>query len=204
VAVLADALRVSAVAEPARQEVGCLSLIERVLREAGVDRGAVDCIAIGLGPGSYAGIRSGIALAYGWRVGRRVRVMGVSSMEVLAREAAAAGARGAVNLVVDAQRGEVYLTRHWADAGGHRLVEPLRLAAGSVIASLGAAGERVFSSDPGLVKLGAEYLLPSAATLALLAWERRDAAEVEQLEPITLRTPSFLKAPLGRSVPPAT
>jgi tRNA threonylcarbamoyladenosine biosynthesis protein TsaB len=45
-------------------------LIEQALVEATLEREAVDCIAVGLGPGSYTGIRTAISIAQGWQVAR--------------------------------------------------------------------------------------------------------------------------------------
>src|SRR5438876_7184602 len=46
------------------------ALIEEVLRQTRVEREQVDVLALGLGPGSYTGIRSAIALAQGWELAR--------------------------------------------------------------------------------------------------------------------------------------
>src|SRR6185369_2187233 len=45
-----------------------LSLVEATLKQAGLEREEIECLAIGLGPGSYTGIRVAIALAQGWQL----------------------------------------------------------------------------------------------------------------------------------------
>ena len=74
-------------------------------------------IAVGLGPGSYTGIRAAIAMAQGWQLARGVKLLGVSSAEALAAQAQAENIFGRVNLVIDAQRGEFYLAT-WEISGG--------------------------------------------------------------------------------------
>ena len=58
-----------------------LGMVESALQQAGLEREQIEGIAIGLGPGSYTGIRAAIALAQGWLLGREVKLLGVSSAE---------------------------------------------------------------------------------------------------------------------------
>src|SRR5882672_5700400 len=84
-------------------------LIEKALAQAKILREEIEVIAVGLGPGSYTGIRGAIALAQGWQLARGIKLLGVSSAEVLAAQAQAEKFFGRVNVVIDAQRGEFYL-----------------------------------------------------------------------------------------------
>ena len=83
-----------------------LSLVQTALKESGIDQTAVESIIVGLGPGSYTGIRSAIALAQGWQLARRVRLAGVSTVQCMAAQAHALGWRGAIIIAIDAQRNE--------------------------------------------------------------------------------------------------
>ena len=69
-------------------------------------------IAVGLGPGSYTGIRVAISMAQGWQLARGVKLLGVSSAECLAAQAQAEKIFGRVNVVIDAQRNEFYLATY--------------------------------------------------------------------------------------------
>jgi tRNA threonylcarbamoyladenosine biosynthesis protein TsaB len=80
-------------------------LIEKVLATAKMSRAEIEAIAVGLGPGSYTGIRAAIAIAQGWQLATGVKLLGVSSAEALAAQAQAAKIFGRVNVVIDAQRG---------------------------------------------------------------------------------------------------
>ena len=57
---------------------------ERHHRIAWGGREAIEAIAVGLGPGSYTGIRAAIALAQGWQLAREVKTLGVSSVAAMA------------------------------------------------------------------------------------------------------------------------
>ena len=83
--------------------------IEQALGEAKLDRAEIECLAVGLGPGSYTGIRLAISIAQGWQVARAVRLLGVSSVECLAAQARAEKLFGRVHILIDAQRHEFYL-----------------------------------------------------------------------------------------------
>src|SRR4030095_8352731 len=83
-------------------------LIEQVLRESGRQREDVEAIAIGLGPGSYTGIRIAISIGQGWRLARDIKLVGMSTADCLAEQARARGVRGPLHIAIDAQRGEFY------------------------------------------------------------------------------------------------
>src|ERR1043165_2902603 len=66
--------------ETATRETHAFQFISRALADAGWDRKEIECIAVGLGPGSYTGIRSAIAIAQGWQFasGDKVKVLGIN------------------------------------------------------------------------------------------------------------------------------
>src|SRR5438093_12137718 len=98
--------------ETGTRERRALGLVESALREAGLEREQVECLAVGLGPGSYSGIRSAIALAQGWQLARGTKLIGISSVEGLAAQAQRERIFGRVNIVIDAQRNEFYLASY--------------------------------------------------------------------------------------------
>jgi tRNA threonylcarbamoyladenosine biosynthesis protein TsaB len=175
-----------------------LGLVEEALREARCEREEIETIAIGLGPGSYTGIRGAIALAQGWQLGRGANVIGLSSVECLAAGAEQAKIFGPVNIIIDAQREEFYLARYEIGPGAWREIEALRLAPLGEIEGLVRHGEQVLG--PGVATLfpSARNLYPDAAILGRLASARRDFVPGEKLEPIYLRETAFKKAPPAR------
>lgn len=178
------------------------ALIERVLTTANVAREAVDCLAVGLGPGSYTGIRIAISTAQGWQLASGIKLVGVSGVDCLAARAHAAGWRGRVHLAIDAQRNEFYLATCELGEKEWRVVEPLRLVSPEAVRELLGRGELVAGPDLETVLPGAKPLYPDAETLGLLAARRDNFVSGEKLEPIYLREISFVKAPAPRIDPP--
>ena len=169
-----------------------LGLIGQVLTRANLVREDIEVLAVGLGPGSYTGIRAAIAVAQGWQLARGTRVLGVSSLESLAAQAQAERLFGRVNLVVDAQRGEFYLATWEISAEQRRELAHLKIVAAAELGARQAAGEICAGPQQG------RGLFPSAATVAALAGRRTDFLPGEALEPVYLRETSFVKAPAGR------
>lgn len=176
------------------------ALIEQALSAAKLEREQVECVALGLGPGSYTGIRVALSVAQGWQLGRGVKLLGVSSVECLAAQAHAAGCRGRTHIVVDAQRNELYLAGYDLTVDGWREVEPLRLATLAEAQALAARGGVFLGPDVKRWFAEGRELFPAAATLARLAATRTDFVAGEKLEPIYLRETSFVKAPPPRII----
>jgi tRNA threonylcarbamoyladenosine biosynthesis protein TsaB len=168
-------------------------LIEKVLATAKISRAEITTIAVGLGPGSYTGIRAAIAMAQGWQLAAGVRLLGVSSADCLAAQAQAEKIFGRVNVVIDAQRGEFYVATWDISAGARNEISPLKIIPAGELAARLAAGEMVVGPEM------ARVLFPAAAAVARLATERLDFVPGEKLEPVYLRATSFVKAPAARS-----
>jgi len=176
------------------------AMIESALADANVARNEIECLAIGLGPGSYTGIRAAIALAQGWQLAREVKLLGISSVEAIAAQAQADGLRGTVNVVVDAQRGEFYLATWELDENSQRETKPLGIVGRDVVESLLKAGEVVIGPEVTKWFPAGRIVHPRAATLAELAAARTDFVSGDKLEPIYLRETAFVKAPPSRVV----
>lgn len=184
----------------AGRETRAFALVTTALNEAGLEREAIECVAVGLGPGSYTGIRLAIALAQGWQLANGVRTLGLSSADVLAWRAHASGFRGPGRVLIDAQRGEFYAAPgDWREDGP--VLEPLRLAR---LDEAQALPGRVVTGEPSVAARfpDALVLAPDAATLGMLAAGREDFLTADQLEPVYLRAPAFVKAPPLRVIPP--
>ena len=186
--------------EADRHATGALSLVEQVLNAAGIEREQIDCVAVGLGPGSYVGIRSAIAVAQGWQLACEVRLLGVSSAECLAAQAQAQGWHGRANVVIDAQRNELYLAGYEISAASRKEVEPLRLASVAEAAARALAGQLILGPEVNRWFPSGKMLFPEAAMLAQLAAGRTGFLSGEKLEPIYLRETSFVKAPPAREI----
>jgi tRNA threonylcarbamoyl adenosine modification protein YeaZ len=191
----------SQVSESGTRVTKALSLVAQALRDSTVEREQIECLAVGIGPGSYTGIRVAISLAQGWQLARSVKVLGISSVECLAAQAHLEGISGRVTIVIDAQRNEFYLATYQIDPGSVRGIEPLRLASLAEVESRIQAGEIVLGPEAGRWVPHGRVLFPNAARLAQLAADRTDFVAGEKLEPIYLRESNFVKAPPPRLIP---
>ena len=178
-----------------------LAMIEEALQQRGWEREQLEGIAVGLGPGSYNGLRVAIALAQGWELGRAVKVMGIGTVNCLAAQATEEGLGGLIHIVIDAQRNEFYVASYEVGGSEPRMIEGLRLA------SLAEAQAR---AESGGIVLGPEVtkwfpngrvMFPRAATAARLG-SKGPFVAAESLAPIYLRATSFVKAPPPRIFPP--
>ncbi|MEN3975436.1 tRNA (adenosine(37)-N6)-threonylcarbamoyltransferase complex dimerization subunit type 1 TsaB [Emcibacter sp. SYSU 3D8] len=87
-----------------------LPMIEQVLAEAGIRYADLDLIATTIGPGTFAGLRIGVAAARGLGVATGVKVAGITSLEALAQGAAGkVPDGGTVVAAIDGRRGQLYL-----------------------------------------------------------------------------------------------
>jgi len=120
-----------------------------VLAQAGLTMADVDQVLVGRGPGSFTGVRIGIATAKGLACGLSVPLHGASTLDAVAWTAWRAGRRGLLAVVGDAMRGEVYPGVYQLDeAGAHRTFQT----------------ERVLKADAAVAELAAR---PDAADLVL-------------------------------------
>lgn len=111
-----------------------LPLANELLAQADLDWQELERIAVGVGPGTFTGLRIGVATARGLAQSRGVELVGVSTLRALAHGALRApfGGEREVLAVVDARRGEVFVGGY---AAGRELLAPRALAP-SALASL--------------------------------------------------------------------
>jgi tRNA threonylcarbamoyladenosine biosynthesis protein TsaB len=107
-----------------------LSLAGELLGEAGLRWGELERIAVGVGPGTFTGLRVGLATARGLAQSLNSELVGVSSLRALAYGALATPAQERVLAVIDARRGEVFAAAYEQDASGtpRELTSPRALA----------------------------------------------------------------------------
>lgn len=154
-----------------------------VLERARATAAAFDRIAIGLGPGSYAGTRIAISAGLGMQLMLGGELVGIPSVAALEGEAAEYVAVG------DARRETFYWTRVRA---GVCVEGPLLMEAATFQARLEAERATVLSSDPAATWLENGRVLqalPSARKLARLARQEEAIFARGDLEPIYLREP---------------
>jgi tRNA threonylcarbamoyladenosine biosynthesis protein TsaB len=119
-----------------------LGMANELLGEARIGWSGLQRIAVGLGPGTFTGLRVGVATARGLAQSLGVELVGVSSLRALAEPALDSEPEGArVLAVLDARRGEAFAAAYEVTAGGdiEELAQPRALAPGD----LGAIVEQV-------------------------------------------------------------
>lgn len=178
-----------------------LLMIEEALRRAELEREQIECIAIGLGPGSYTGIRSAIALAQGWQLARSVNLLGISSTQCIAVQARADGLRGRFSVVIDAQREEFYLATYEISDANCDEIESLRIVTRPELQSRVQNASVLIGPEVARWFPSAKTVYPRASMLCRVALNRNDFVSGEKLEPIYLRETKFIKAPPPRIVP---
>lgn len=156
-----------------------MDLIAATLDRAGVALTDIDRFAVCVGPGSFTGIRVGVAVARGFAVATGRPCVGISSLEALGADGRAALPGRAILAAIDARRGEVYAQAFSAD--GTALSDPAAMAIPAAAAIATAHGAALIGSGTGLLRgenpalaIAAERAFPAIETIAHLAAERPD------------------------------
>jgi tRNA threonylcarbamoyl adenosine modification protein YeaZ len=154
--------------------------VDALLRQAGAHPSDISRLAVGIGPGSFTGVRIGLAVARGLALSLDVPGAGVSTLDALA-----AGAPYAIP-VIDAKRREVFALVD----GEARALAPadLPLTAGATCVGDGALRYRALLEERGATVPpdDDERHLPRARFHAALAGDSRP---VDEIEPLYLRVP---------------
>jgi tRNA threonylcarbamoyladenosine biosynthesis protein TsaB len=190
--------------EDASHLAGIGAASRRALERAGLVLEDVERVAVAIGPGSFTGLRIGLAFAKGLVASRDVALVAVSTLELIALPHLEPGV--GVAPMIDARRGEVYAALYERTTRGEIVarVEPRAVAAPSFLEAVGGAEgsvgtvvcvgtgalryrDAVSELDGATIAGGSP--LPSTAALAAVAFDREPvpAAEVVALEPTYLR-----------------
>ncbi|HEX4336645.1 MAG TPA: tRNA (adenosine(37)-N6)-threonylcarbamoyltransferase complex dimerization subunit type 1 TsaB [Polyangiaceae bacterium] len=179
-----------------------LGLVDRALAAAGWPKTSLDRIAVGTGPGSFTGIRVGMALAQGIALGLERPVLGVGSLRAMAR-AVPSSTSGARCAVVDARRDELFCAEY--DAGNVERRPPIALRREAVPAWLAEAGPRVVLGELAPAHASDVFRseltdLPHAVGVALVAAALPlDGAllEAQYVRPADAIRPNLPRSPLS-------
>ncbi len=178
--------------------------IDFLCRQARIDLDAIDIVAVDVGPGLFTGLRVGLATAKAIAHARRIPMVGITSLDLLAFPARTTDR--IVVATIDARRGEVYYASYRRlDGEMRRMTEPRADSPGAVADQLGALGEPCLVVGDGAqryadvfrevdrVEIAGEGLrFPDAGALVELATARALRDEVvpeSMIEPLYLRAP---------------
>ena len=159
--------------------VRVLEDVDALLSEARLEPADLDALAVGLGPGSFTGVRMGLAVARGISFSLGIPTAGVSTLDALS-----AGAPDAL-AVIDAKRREVFVRRN-----GEIVALPAAAfdAPGRVCIGDGAVRyrEHIERTGAAVPPDDSELHIPRARFHALLA---RDFGSAELVQPLYIRAP---------------
>jgi len=175
-------------------------LARDAMDEAGTGPSGIDMVAVTIGPGSFTGIRAGLALTHGIGLGLGVPVIGVTIGEAIAEAFPQLGDR-VLWIVTDSRRGYIFLEHDGEIVS--LAVEALPLPARKVAIAGGAAPQiaaRLAAAGANVMLTDARFPLPRH--IALVA-ARRHAGTMPPREPQPLYVdPPEARLPAGGLRPP--
>ncbi len=175
--------------------VWLLRACDRVLRAAGVKKSDIEGYAVAIGPGSFTGLRIGIATAKGLAAASGRRCAGVVSLEAMAASVLEKQPHQLLVPVIDARKGEVYYAVYRSYGESLEVVHPpaagwpenvAELARGGILTGTGAELCRPFiGSETEIISLSA--VAPEIARLGARILTAGQGIGPEALEPLYLR-----------------
>ncbi len=211
---------------PRRHGRDLVPRLRDVLEQAGLRPMDLDLIAAGLGPGSFTGLRIGLAAAKTLAYAAEAAILGIDSLEGIAANAPPDVLR--VSVIADAQRGDLYTADFHREVAGqplkrmsptriesltdwNRRIEPGTYAIGPALDSPKLQpqfSERLIRADSALNRPDAASLLAVASS----AWEQGRRCDLWSLEPLYLRRSAAeeqwdrlsTSRPVPRQAPPQT
>lgn len=139
-----------------------IPLIERVMGRVEGGFASIDRVAVTVGPGSFTGLRVGIAAARAIALSWSIPAVGVSTLAALAAPLILGEQAGTIVVAIDARHGHVYFAAFHAD--GHIFVTPRFAAKAEAIKALGEGPLRLAGSG--------------APILAIEAWQQGITADI--------------------------
>jgi tRNA threonylcarbamoyl adenosine modification protein YeaZ len=176
-----------------------LPLVERVIASVDGRFSGLDRVAVTVGPGSYTGLRVGIAAARAIGLAAGVPVVGVTTLSALMAALVSADKRRLLAAAIDARHGQVYF--QLVAPGGRTVIPPsvvgvrdaVRLIGGGPVA-LGGSGAAAIAVEA--LTSGVDAVVPYGAENPDVAWVARLAmlADPDQALP----KPFYLRGPDAR------
>jgi len=173
-----------------------LPLVSRVMSEAGIDFGALDRIAVTVGPGSFTGLRVGVSAARGIAVAAGKPAVGLTTLAAFAAPYIAIDDVTPLVAAIDARNDQVYM--QMVGSGGRSLIQPrlaslreaVRDAANARARLVGSAAAMMAAAWPAGVQ---PPPVVDAARAPIIDWVAHLGAAAAQA--LSLPKPLYLRAP---------
>jgi tRNA threonylcarbamoyl adenosine modification protein YeaZ len=187
-----------------------ITMINQVCADAGIGMAEFDRLAVTVGPGTFAGVRIGIAAARGFAVSLSLPVVGVTTLEAVAASALSELNPGEshVTALFDARRGQVYAQSFDPKLGSlaqpraaspQEVLDDLPLGAGALVGDGAMILADILSANRPDLRLIAVDRQPDAVIIGRLAAERSPARPGSgEPSPLYLRPPDA-KLPAARA-----
>ncbi len=177
-------------------------VVDEVLAAAKIRRDDIEAIACDVGPGSFTGVRVGLASAKGMAMGLEIPLIGVCGLAAMADAARQMCPEGVIVPVTDGKRSELFFAAY--DAQGAEVLSPRSLRAEQLRAALAEFGQDVVLCGDVLDTLddlgqrrveAAGAAFPDARDIARLALREmpvRGVVSLADVQPVYARTPDAI------------
>jgi tRNA threonylcarbamoyladenosine biosynthesis protein TsaB len=176
------------------QSEALMPMVEESLTDAGVTWADLTLIGVTVGPGTFTGIRIGLAAARGMALASHLPVAGVGTCDAIAHGVSSEERQGrTVVVAVDSKRADFFVQAFAADLtplgppAGMTAAAAVRLASGPLLLAGDAARHLLDLRQDALLSAGTPF--PDARIIARLAEERYADGGALPPEPIYLRPP---------------
>jgi tRNA threonylcarbamoyladenosine biosynthesis protein TsaB len=160
-----------------------LDTVTWVLQEAGIRLEKVEALAISIGPGSFTGLRVGLATWKGLALGQNLPLVGVPTLAAMSR--IPGPLEGIICPILDARMGEVFAAAYHMDGGKRRQVLPDCVARIETVTEQ-LKGDKVtmFGDGVGVYRKRIAASLPDIRFLPEILWAPRASAVAEEAREI--------------------
>jgi tRNA threonylcarbamoyladenosine biosynthesis protein TsaB len=182
------------------------AMVQTLLERAKLKFNSIERIAVTCGPGTFTGVRVGLAAARGFALAAGIPVIGLTSLEAIAENHwQSETADGPLAVLVDARRGEVYCQIF--SSPGNAMTQPAAGPIEEVLAPLdgqafwaiGSAAQAAKAANSGRLRLSDALPVPDAAKFAHLVLGAKPA---QPPSPLYLRAPDVKAQARSNVLPP--
>lgn len=173
-----------------------LPLVDRVMAQVEGRFSILDRVAVTIGPGSYTGLRVGIAAARAIGLAADIPVVGVTTLSALIAPLMSIDKRRLLAAAIDARHGQIYF--QMVAPGGRNVIAPTVLGIRDAVRLIGAGPVALNGSGAPAIAVealtaGIDAVVPSGSGLPDVAWVARLGLVADPSQ--AMAKPLYLKGP---------